>query len=168
MGNVDDDVKRVFESVKNYPDPPRLFMTEAERFFYDVKTDTIGMQANSLNFFYIAFHEIVHSTGHPSRLNRNLNGTDSTPSDRDIALEEIIADLGSLEMFRHTGMDHRPYFLPEGKAVSVDAWLRGRIGQAAHQWKVSDSEMEQLTTKSMEAVDYILGRSKQVDPEKEI
>ena len=62
--------------------------------FYSVTDDKICMPPResfkSANSYYATMlHEIAHSTGHPSRLNRPLNNKFGT---KDYAYEELIAE----------------------------------------------------------------------------
>ena len=45
-------------------------------------------------FYKTAFHELVHWTGHESRLNRDLKGYNCNK--KDYAFEELVAELGSV------------------------------------------------------------------------
>ena len=66
--------------------------------FYRVSTDEIHipnreMFVDTNEFYATALHEMGHSTGHESRLNRNLNNTFGT---EDYAIEELRAEIASL------------------------------------------------------------------------
>lgn len=75
--------------------------------FYNVQNDEIILppRATFLNadaFFSVAAHEMSHSTGHPSRLNRDL--TNSFGSE-EYAKEELRAELGALFMESNLGIE---------------------------------------------------------------
>ena len=62
----------------------------------------LGNASAEANYWATLWHEIVHWTGHPSRLNRKqhvLWGDDA------YAFEELIAELGSAFLCRHLGID---------------------------------------------------------------
>ena len=66
--------------------------------FYRVSTDEIHIPSREMfvdmnEFYATALHEMGHSTGHESRLNRNLNNTFGT---EDYAIEELRAEIASL------------------------------------------------------------------------
>lgn len=60
-------------------------------------------------------HELVHSTGHKSRLDRNL----FLQSHKDSAYEELIAELGSAMIAQHFGLDNT-----ENNASYIGSWLQ--------------------------------------------
>ena len=60
-------------------------------------------QFKSLEHYYAtALHELVHFTGHPSRLNRDLKNRFSTKA---YAAEELIAELGAAFLCAHLGIE---------------------------------------------------------------
>ena len=66
--------------------------------FYRVSTDEIHIPSREMfvdmnEFYATALHEMGHSTGHESRLNRKLNNTFGT---EDYAIEELRAEIASL------------------------------------------------------------------------
>lgn len=59
---------------------------------------------NTAGYYHILFHELVHSTGHPKRLNRPAIATsinDSIPNNVRV-LEELTAELGALMLCNAT------------------------------------------------------------------
>ena len=68
---------------------------------YRPYSDSVTMPLNSTfkcndDFIAVFSHELVHSTGHTDRLDRKAFSMDSNPfSDKDYALEELIAELGA-------------------------------------------------------------------------
>lgn len=68
-------------------------------------------------FYHAAFHELVHSTGHESRLNR----IESTTFGSDpYAKEELVAELGAAMIGAVAGVDDRI----EASASYIGSWLR--------------------------------------------
>lgn len=66
--------------------------------YYRLSDDTIHLPKRERfyskdDFYHIALHEIGHSTGHPSRLNRNMSGMRNSEN---YAREELCAEIGSL------------------------------------------------------------------------
>jgi antirestriction protein ArdC len=76
---------------------------------YFPKLDAIAMplmsRFHSSEFYYATlFHEMVHSTGHPSRLNREgIANFDKFGSER-YSKEELVAEIGSAFLCGHTGI----------------------------------------------------------------
>ncbi|MBX9837710.1 MAG: ssDNA-binding domain-containing protein [Silvanigrellaceae bacterium] len=73
---------------------------EAQQAFYDPISDYINMPkpetfvANE-DFYSVLFHELIHSTGHRSRLARDGVATTSRFGDSAYSLEELTAEIGS-------------------------------------------------------------------------
>src|SRR5258707_959254 len=59
-------------------------------------------QAAADHFYNVAFHELIHSTGHKSRLDRDLKNRFGS---RNYAAEELIAELGAAFLCAEFGFD---------------------------------------------------------------
>jgi antirestriction protein ArdC len=68
-------------------------------------------------FYGVAFHEVIHSTGHESRLNR-IEST--TFGSEPYAMEELVAELGSAMLGATIGLEDRT----EASASYIASWLR--------------------------------------------
>lgn len=92
------------------------------------------------HYWAAAFHELVHSTGHESRLNRNLNNTFGSV---DYAKEELIAEIGAAFLGSEFGLkgelQHENY---------IGSWLK----------ELNDDKrfVVQAASKAQEAADYLL------------
>lgn len=78
-----------------------------DRAFYVPSQDFIQMPTkeqfdNETVYYSTAMHELVHWTGHKSRLDRGLNT--SRFGDNAYAFEELVAELGSCFLSAHTGV----------------------------------------------------------------
>ena len=84
--------------------------------YYNSGLDVIGMPALAdfidtkdataeQNYFATLFHEIGHSTGHESRLKRPLG---NKFGNENYAFEELIAELTSVFIASHTGLEPTP------------------------------------------------------------
>ena len=72
----------------------------------------------SLEFYYsTAFHEIVHWSGHKSRLNRKFG---NRFADQDYAFEELVAEIGSAFLGANTGISFEEMRHPE----YINSWLQ--------------------------------------------
>jgi antirestriction protein ArdC len=98
------------------------------RAFYDVKADEIHIPPFSAFakpdlFYSLLGHEAVHSSGHPSRLNRALaNRFGSEP----YAAEELLAEIGSALLAAELNLDTEPrraIFSAASKAQHAVQWL---------------------------------------------
>jgi len=83
--------------VANMPKRPTMRVVESTSAHYTPSTDTVTLPlmsqfVNAASYYATAFHELAHSTGHASRLDRSLDGSfGSDPYSR----EELIAEMTS-------------------------------------------------------------------------
>lgn len=70
------------------------------------------------SYYSVLVHEMVHATGHASRLDRSLKGRFGTEA---YAMEELIAELGSAFVAAHTGLNLEP---SDDNAKYVKSWLK--------------------------------------------
>lgn len=94
-----------------------------DRAFYRITTDDIHLPAieqfNTMQDYYAtALHEIAHSTGHPSRLNRKMGGADR----ENYALEELRAEMAAIFMQMENGiqLEGKHY---ENHSAYLASWL---------------------------------------------
>ena len=96
---------------------PAPIIEGGDRAFYQPATDMIRLPAradfiNPEAFYSTALHEMTHSTGHASRLDRDFSGRFGTEA---YAFEELIAELGSAFLNAELGIlgatlpDHAHY-----------------------------------------------------------
>lgn len=69
-------------------------------------------------YYATLFHEMVHSTGHPSRLNRDLSGRFGS---KKYAAEELVAEIGSAILLSQTGIETDATF--ENSTAYVQSWI---------------------------------------------
>lgn len=72
------------------------------------------------HYFATLLHEMGHSTGHPSRLNRNMEGAFGSP---DYAIEELRAEIASCFMSNEFGLDLTTEMMDNHKAY-VQSWAQ--------------------------------------------
>ena len=135
---VGDDIIAVIDgelgSQPDRPEPERLEQAEAvlnrwevkpsfggARAFYVPCTDTICLPSPSRFDSPAAFvatwcHEAVHSTGHKSRLGRDLSGRMGSTS---YAREELVAELGAFLVCRRLEVDS----CPDNHAAYLSGWI---------------------------------------------
>lgn len=128
--------------------------------FYSPTADEVGMPNrdcfdSDAGFYATLFHELVHSTGHASRLRRSTlmenTGFGSAPYSR----EELIAELGSAFLCGHAGIGNRTI---ESSAAYLDGWL--------NKMKSDRTLIVQAAAQAQKAADYII--SKTVGPHDEV
>lgn len=102
--------------------PAKIAFDGGNEAYYSPKTDTIHLPKRekfySVNdFYHVALHEIGHSTGHVSRLNRDMTGMMGSEK---YAQEELCAELGSLFVSQNLGIE-----ISEAQLKSSAAYLKG-------------------------------------------
>jgi antirestriction protein ArdC len=140
------------EIVAKMPQPPKI-KSGMSHAFYQPVNDTVGMpelkRFESEDAYHATiFHELIHSTGHESRLKRQSimekNGFGSVP----YCKEELVAELGSAFLCGHAGIVDQTI---DKSAAYIEGWLdslrddRKLIVYAAAQ--------------AQKAADYILGKT---------
>ncbi|MBP3655494.1 MAG: DUF1738 domain-containing protein [Clostridia bacterium] len=103
----------------------KLVHQEGDRAFYRPSTDTVTLplmeQFKELAEYYsTAFHELTHSTGHSSRLDR-LTKVACFGSE-DYSKEELVAEIGAAALVNHVGLETASSF--RNSAAYVQSWLK--------------------------------------------
>ena len=113
--------------VKDYVDRSgvHLTVTQSDRAYYQPSTDTVVIPQFSQyqkveEFYSTEFHELTHSTGHHSRLNRiaDIAAFGSEQYSR----EELVAELGSAFLVNHCGLESEASF--RNSAGYIQGWLK--------------------------------------------
>lgn len=104
---------------------PTLSLTHGgDRAYYAPALDTVNVPSlerfeTSAHYYATLYHELIHSTGHESRLARDLVGTMSTES---YSREELVAELGAAMVSAVVGVQ-TPATL-ENAAAYIAGWRR--------------------------------------------
>ncbi|CAN7324100.1 ArdC family protein [Variovorax sp. LjRoot178] len=106
LGGCDATIRHGFERAMYLPELDEIRLPWPSRF-----TSAEACCATSL-------HELVHWTGHPSRLNRQFG---KRFGDAAYAFEELVAELGSAFVMGHCGLVDATI---EGHAAYLDSWLQ--------------------------------------------
>ena len=101
-----------------------LISRESSEAFYQPATDTVVLPmrkqfADTAEYYSTAFHELTHSTGHHSRLNR-LTETARFGSSS-YSKEELCAELGASFILNRLGLETNGSF--RNNAAYIDHWL---------------------------------------------
>jgi len=121
--------------------------------YYKPSTDTVNVPPKSdfedIHEYYSAFfHEIVHSTGHEKRLNRDGINIATRFGSRMYGREELVAEIGASFLCAHTGIINRTI---DNSASYIQSWLRAL--------KDDKKLVVSASQRAQRAVDYILGVS---------
>lgn len=143
-------LRKPAEIVERMPQRP-VIKQGMTRAFYQPAEDYVGIpypsQFTSEEEYHCAlFHELIHSTGHQSRLNRS-SLTESTGFGTDpYCREELVAEIGAAFLCAHAEIAERTV---ENSAAYIKAWL-GRLR--------SDKKLiVHAAAQAQAAADYILG-----------
>jgi antirestriction protein ArdC len=110
--------------LKGMPNPPRF--EQDSQACYRSSTDTVGMPARSAfnspeEYYSTFFHELTHSTGHPSRVAREgIMGHNPFGSDQ-YSKEELVAEMGAAMLCGVAGIESRTL---ENSAAYLETWIR--------------------------------------------
>ena len=110
--------------VQNMPNRP-VIKTSVEDPFYSSKEDYINMRdindfAANEDYYSVLFHEMIHATGHTSRLNRREVMNNSKYRSELYSLEELTAEIGACFLKSHVGFSDSTY---ENSAAYIQGWL---------------------------------------------
>lgn len=97
---------------------------QGDRAFYKPSTDTVTLpmieQFKSVAEYYsTAFHELTHSTGHASRLNRLEKATFGSEA---YSKEELVAEIGAASLMNEMGFETDESF--QNSVSYIQSWLK--------------------------------------------
>lgn len=98
------------------------------------------------DYYATMFHEIIHSTGHATRLNREGITAVATFGSETYSQEELVAEIGASMLCSITGIWNKTI---ENNAAYIQSWLRVLKNDKTFIVKASQ--------KAQKAIDYILG-----------
>lgn len=112
------------EVFSTYAKPPAVSFG-GNQAYYSVTKDKVNVPAvqrfnNSDDYYATIFHELIHSTGHPSRLARFTEEAGMFGSET-YSKEELVAELGSAFLCAHYGIDNSHI---EKSAGYIQNWLQ--------------------------------------------
>jgi antirestriction protein ArdC len=125
------------------------------RAYYSPAGDYVGMPSpeafdNGEAYYNVLFHELTHSTGHQSRLNRKgvagEEGEWSAFGSNSYSKEELVAEMGAAFLCGHAGIVERTL---DNSASYVASWLQ--------RLKDDVRLVVQAAAQAQKAADYILG-----------
>lgn len=117
------------EVIARMPGRPRI-QYGGHQAFYDEGGDYVQLPErncflSSPAYYSTLFHELIHSTGHPSRLNRGAGNKTGRFGDEAYSKEEFIAEIGASFLNAHTGIKNEVF-------DNSLAYLKGWIGALNH------------------------------------
>ncbi len=153
-------IQRAEQIVTQMPKPPTISEGRTTRASYRRSSDTIEIpefaRFDSAEEFHLTlFHELIHSTGHESRLARK-GVTDSDGfGGKTYSQEELVAEMGAAFLGMEAGIVRDQH---EQSAAYLKAWLDTLRVQEHRRWIV------QAANHAGRAADFVLGRSRDEAP----
>ncbi|MBY0481404.1 MAG: ssDNA-binding domain-containing protein [Chitinophagaceae bacterium] len=139
------------EIIDAIPNPPAIQHQESKAYYSPVE-DYINMpKLNNFNkseeYYGVLFHELIHSTGHKTRLNRKEVTGNIEFGTKDYSIEELTGEIGAafLKSFAGIADDNLT-----NTAAYIDGWLKVLKNDKRFIFYAS--------SRAQQAVDYILNR----------
>jgi antirestriction protein ArdC len=137
--------------VRDMPKRPEIIFDYAGAFFRPT-TDTVNMPKietfdSSEEYYSTLFHELTHSTGHETRLNRRGSDVPRHFGDSDYSKEELVAEMGAAFLCGHCQIENKTI---DNSAAYIANWLR--------KFKDDAKMVIMAGGAAQKAVDFILGR----------
>lgn len=117
---------RCEQIVANMPNKPVISQFNSERACYRPVSDEITIpeinQFSSAEYYYVTlFHELIHSTGHESRLSRPAITSPKKFGSKAYSEEELIAEMGASFLCATAGIDYD--HVTSNSAAYLAGWL---------------------------------------------
>ena len=125
--NQHEQIQACEQIISNYPNPPKYIFEDADRAYYAPSTDKLNMpkleQFSTPEAYYLTyFHELTHSTGHTSRLNREGIVKPTKFKSERYSREELVAEMGAAFLAGHAGICGNTEI--ENSAAYLQGWLK--------------------------------------------
>ncbi len=117
-------IERAEEIVANMPNPPAIQHGE-NRAYYRPSSDAVNMPKREMfeqseHYYNVLFHELGHSTGHESRLNRPELGKGMFGSEV-YSKEELVAEMTAAFLSGAAGIESKTI---ENSAAYIQSWIK--------------------------------------------
>jgi antirestriction protein ArdC len=109
-----EEIQGADEIIKNYKNSPEIVSDCSDKAFYAPLQDYINCPKPSFyktkeEYYSTLFHELIHSTGHQTRLDRKELSTNAFYGSHDYSLEELVAEIGSTFLCHEAGILDKTY-----------------------------------------------------------
>lgn len=148
--DIPDPIAKADEVIAAFVGKPEVIFGSNGKAFYSPARDRVVLPQQSgfkspAQFYRTYFHELVHSTGHPSRLNRFETGKPCADNDRGI--EELVTEMGAAMLLAECGIFEET---AEKNASYCQHWI--------NELKADSKLIVKAAGRAQRAVDLILGR----------
>ena len=136
--------------LEQMPGKPRIVNAKNSA-YYSPSLDYVNMPAKESfvtteMYYSVLFHELAHSTGHASRLDRKGVTETGGFASHSYSKEELVAEMTAAFLSSHTGIDATTI---ENSAAYLHSWLKVL--------KADSKMIIQAAASAQKAADYILG-----------
>jgi antirestriction protein ArdC len=133
--------------IAGFKDKPTIRNVEQDRAYYSPSQDLVVMPLMEQfdredNYYKTLFHELVHSTGHESRVGRKLEGFHA--SSDSYSFEELIAEIGAMYLTSIADLNTSD----ESSQAYINGWIEYLKGEPK-------DIIVRAMTQSKKAVEYI-------------
>ena len=99
----------------------------SDRAYYSPSIDYVCVPAleqysDTSEYYSTTFHELTHSTGHKTRLDRLTSGAAAAFGGEDYSKEELVAELGAAALCNQCGIETSNSF--KNSAAYIQSWLK--------------------------------------------
>lgn len=108
-------------------------------------------------YYATLFHELAHSTGHSSRLNRDTCMKPAVYGSRDYCKEELVAEISTCFLCREAGISNTTI---DNSAAYIQFWLE----RLTHMLREDEKTFVRAATLAQKATDFILNRVEETVP----
>lgn len=155
---ADEQIESAEAIVNGMPTRPPIKHEAQDRAFYSPHYDSVTMPLVSFfdgkpMYYSVLFHELVHSTGSPRRLGRDLSGR---KFDKKYCFEELIAEIGACFLCAESGI---LYHTLKNSA----AYVKGYYESLLQMMKDDPRFFMNACSAAQKAADYILGEGRNAE-----
>lgn len=149
VASPDAEAERIIEGYKNRSGV-HIIHQEGDRAYYHPSTDRVVLPMmeqfkSTAEYYSTAFHELTHSTGHESRLNRLVKL--AAFGSEEYSKEELVAEIGAAALNSRCGMETADSF--KNSAGYIQNWIKAL--------KNDKRMIVSAAGKAEKAVDMIMG-----------
>jgi len=118
-------IEKAEQIFSNFPNPPKVVHQKCQA-YYDHESNTINIPGpewfeSTEHYYATLFHELMHCTGHHSRLNRRKKGEQRAFGNEKYTKERLIAEMDSAFLMARCGLS-KPTL--KNSAAYIKNWLQ--------------------------------------------
>ena len=157
--NMDERIEAAEQLVTAMPKRPSIHEGARTMASYKLSTDTVQMPAygsfeSAESYYNTLFHELVHATGHPERLNRESLIKHDGFGGKVYSQEELVAEMGAAFLGMEVDIVRDKH---EQSAAYLQSWLEVLRAQEHKRWIIN------AASQATKAADFILNRQRTAD-----